>query len=169
MFFHLATVVIHGISPLSNLIVDIFNTSPTDPNISETSSYLDLAPLYGSCQDDQDLVRAKVDGLLKPDCFFDRRILGFPPGVGILLAGFNRFHNSIVKELAAINEGGRFSMPNLKAIEAILQFTCPTMTPEQLSTAAQQKYDAAIIKRDEDLFQTARLYCPPLCSRLIIG
>jgi hypothetical protein len=86
------------------LTVDIFHTSLADENISETSSYLDLAPLYGSSQDEQNTVRAKVDALLKPDCFFDPRILGFPPAVGILLAGFNRFHNSIAKELAEINE-----------------------------------------------------------------
>jgi hypothetical protein len=141
------------------LTVDIFNTSPIDANISETSSYLDLAPLYGSNQAEQDTVRAKIDGLLKPDCFFDPRILGFPPGVGILLAGFNRFHNSIARELAAINESGRFTLPNLKKIDAMLRMTCPTSwTEEKITATATEKFKAALVKRDEDLFQTARLY-----------
>lgn len=65
-----------------------------------TSSYLDLAPLYGSFQSEQDLVRTFKDGKLKPDCFSEKRILGFPPGVGVMLIMFNRFHNYIVTQLA---------------------------------------------------------------------
>jgi hypothetical protein len=113
--------------------------------------------LYGSSQAEQDLVRTKTDGLLKPDCFSDARILGFPPGVGVLLAGFNRFHNSIVKEMASINEGGRFSLPNLKSIEAIIRVTRPTWAEDQIVAAAKERYDAALVKRDNDLFQTGRL------------
>jgi linoleate 10R-lipoxygenase len=148
----------------TGLIVDIFNTSPTDPNISETSSYLDLASLYGSSQSDQDKVRAKVDGMLKPDCFFDSRILGFPPGVGVLLAGFNRFHNYIVGEMAVINEGGRFSLPDLKTIVAKIRVTNPTWAEEKIAAAAKDKFEAALTKRDEDLFQTGRLYVSELLS-----
>lgn len=40
------------------------------------------------------------DGLLKPDTFFSKRVHGFPPGVGVLLIMFNRFHNYVVTSLA---------------------------------------------------------------------
>jgi linoleate 8R-lipoxygenase/9,12-octadecadienoate 8-hydroperoxide 8R-isomerase len=65
-----------------------------------TSSYLDLAPLYGSNQAEQDTVRTFKGGKLKPDCFSEKRILGFPPGVGVLVIMFNRFHNYVVTNLA---------------------------------------------------------------------
>jgi hypothetical protein len=71
-----------------------------DFNISLTSSYLDLAPLYGSNKDEQSTVRTFKDGKLKPDCFSEKRILGFPPGVGLLVIMFNRFHNYVVTQLA---------------------------------------------------------------------
>jgi hypothetical protein len=65
-----------------------------------TSSYLDLAPLYGSNWDEQKEIRTFKDGKIKPDCFSEKRLLGFPPGVGVLLIMFNRFHNFIVTNLA---------------------------------------------------------------------
>lgn len=67
---------------------------------SKTSSYLDLAPLYGCNQEEQNAVRTFEDGKLKPDCFSSKRILGFPPGVGVFLIMFNRFHNHVVGMLA---------------------------------------------------------------------
>jgi hypothetical protein len=36
---------------------DIFRTNRLDTNISDTSSYLDLAPLYGSSLEDQLKIR----------------------------------------------------------------------------------------------------------------
>jgi hypothetical protein len=98
--------------------------------------------------------------LLKPDCFVEPRLLGFPPGVSVLLAGFNRFHNSVVREMASINEDGRFSLPNLRAIEARIRITNPTLTGEQIAAAGKEKFEAALAKRDNDLFQTGRLYDP---------
>ena len=59
-------------------------------NISKTSSYLDLSPLYGDNQTDQDLIRTFKDGKLKPDCFAEERLLVFPPGTGVLLLMYNR-------------------------------------------------------------------------------
>ncbi|KAI9763875.1 MAG: hypothetical protein M1840_009059 [Geoglossum simile] len=100
--FYLATIIAH----------DLFDTDRRDLSISNTSSYLDLAPLYGSNEKDQASVRTFVNGKLKPDTFSEKRILGFPPGVSALLVTFNRFHNYVVDNLAAINEGGRFSGPN---------------------------------------------------------
>jgi linoleate 8R-lipoxygenase/9,12-octadecadienoate 8-hydroperoxide 8R-isomerase len=97
-----------------------------------TSSYLDLAPLYGSNQDEQNTMRTFQDGKIKPDCFSEKRLLGFPPGVGVLLIMFNRFHNYVVEQLASVNEGGRFTKP------------------KDTSGSVYKKYD-------NDLFQTGRL------------
>jgi linoleate 8R-lipoxygenase / 9,12-octadecadienoate 8-hydroperoxide 8R-isomerase len=117
-----ATLVQHHLADAPN--TDLFDTDRKDSSISNTSSYLDLAPLYGNNKEEQAGVRTFVDGKLKPDAFSEKRILGFPPGVSALLVAFNRFHNYVVDNLAAINEGGRFSGRD----------------------------------RDNDLFQTGRLY-----------
>jgi hypothetical protein len=138
--------------------LDIFYTDPTDPNINLTSSYLDLSTLYGFNQDQQDIVRTKSDGLLKLDCFYDARLLGFPPAVAGLIIGLNRFHNSVVRDLASVNEGGRFSLPNLQAIEAMTRVTRPDLTEAQLAAVVKDKFNSAVENRDNDLFQTGRLY-----------
>ncbi|KAL3423111.1 linoleate diol synthase [Phlyctema vagabunda] len=127
MLFYLATIIIH----------DLFRTDHKDYTISKASSYLDLAPLYGSSQEEQDKVRTFKDGKLKPDCFSEKRVLGFPPGVGVYLIMFNRFHNYVVTQLALINENGRFNKPKDSLSGAA-------------ATAAWKKYD-------NDLFQVGRL------------
>jgi len=71
-----------------------------DYTINKTSSYLDLSPLYGRNLEEQTAMRSFRNGLLKPDCFSSKRILGFPPGVGVMLIMFNRFHNYAVTQLA---------------------------------------------------------------------
>ncbi|KAI9759515.1 MAG: hypothetical protein M4579_002274 [Chaenotheca gracillima] len=121
----------------SLIIHDLFQTDHGDFNMSQTSSYLDLSPLYGDTQEDQDQIRTFKDGKLKPDCFAEQRLLGFPPGCGVILIMFNRFHNYVVEQLAVINEGGRFSKPR-----------------EGLTHEMEEKSWA---KYDNDLFQTARL------------
>ena len=123
MLFYLASIIIH----------DLFRTDRWDNTKTKTSSYLDLAPLYGCDQTEQDAMRTFEDGKIKPDCFSSKRILGFPPGVGAMLIMFNRFHNYVVGQLAAINEAGRFTKPKGDAGKP------------------------AHIKYDNDLFQTARL------------
>jgi hypothetical protein len=65
-----------------------------------TSSYLDLAPLYGSTWEEQKLMRTGYDGKIKPDAFSEKRLLGFPPGTCAILVMFNRYHNYIVDRLA---------------------------------------------------------------------
>lgn len=135
----------------------MFRSSHTDPNISETSSYLDLSPLYGSNQREQDLVRTFVDGKLKPDTFSEPRILGFPPGVSGLLVSFNRFHNYVVGELADINEAGRFSKPVRDAVEQRVRAMMRAASEEEIQAAIKKQFDAAVAKRDNDLFQTGRL------------
>lgn len=123
--------------------IDLFRTDRLDFSRSLTSSYLDLAPLYGSNQQEQDAVRTFKDGKLKADCFSEKRILGFPPGVGVLLIMFNRFHNYVVQNLASINEGGRFTKPH------------------EADTKAYAKYD-------NSLFQTGRLVTCGLYVNIIL-
>lgn len=115
----------------------MFNTSSTDGNINNNSSYLDLSPLYGNSQEALDSIRTFNDGKLKTDAFADKRLLGNPPGVCILLIMFNRFHNHVAENLAAINEANRFTPPS------------PEL-PSDKAAEAWKKYD-------EELFQTARL------------
>lgn len=111
--------------------------------MSLTSSYLDLGPLYGNNQGEQNAVRTFKDGKLKPDCFSTKRVLGFPPGVGVLLIMFNRFHNYVAEQLAQINEGGRFTKPNKSNAKAYATW-------------------------DNDLFQTARLVTCGLYVNIIL-
>ena len=104
MLFYLATIIIH----------DLFRTDHQNFANSKTSSYLDLSPLYGSVWEEQEKVRTFQDGKIKPDCFSEVRVLSFPPGVGVLLIMFNRFHNYVVEQLALIDENGRFSKSKQK-------------------------------------------------------
>ncbi|KAJ6084361.1 hypothetical protein N7486_011161 [Penicillium sp. IBT 16267x] len=125
LFYH-ATIIIH----------DCFRTNRTDPSISDTSSYLDLAPLYGSNLKDQLSIRTMQRGLLKPDSFAEKRLLGQPPGVNVMLVMYSRFHNYVADVLLNVNDNGRFTLR-------------PTETEEDKK--------AALAQQDEDVFQTARL------------
>ncbi|MCJ1472897.1 hypothetical protein MMC13_001546 [Lambiella insularis] len=139
MLFHFATIIIH----------DIFRTSDSDPTRLDSTSYLDLGPLYGHNQTQQNSVRTFKNGLLKPDAFTEPRLLGQPPGVCALMIAFNRFHNYVAAELALINEGGRFSLPaGLKEKD--------------------KNYQAANLKLDNDLFQTSRLITCGLYVNIIL-
>ncbi|KAK0896535.1 hypothetical protein LTR02_011191 [Friedmanniomyces endolithicus] len=138
MLFYLASVIIH----------DIFKTDHSNFNISATSSYLDLGPLYGNNWDEQKRMRTFEDGKIRPDCFSEPRLLTFPAGVGALLIMFNRYHNHVVEQLAAINEGGRFSED-----------------PRNINV---QRYGEEINKRDDDLFQTGRLITCGLYVNMIL-
>ncbi|KAL2835185.1 Psi-producing oxygenase A [Aspergillus cavernicola] len=133
VLFYLASIIIH----------DLFQTDPKDNSVSMTSSYLELSPLYGNNQDEQNLVRTFKDGKLKPDCFSTKRVLGFPPGVGVLLIMFNRFHNHVVDQLVSINEGGRFTKP------------------DESNVKEYAKYDS-------NLFQTGRLVTCGLYANIIL-
>ncbi|KAF2263245.1 heme peroxidase [Lojkania enalia] len=144
MLFYLASIIIH----------DLFRTDHRDYSNSMTSSYLDLAPLYGSNQTEQDLMRTHKGGRLKPDCFSEARLLFFPPGVGALLIMFNRFHNHVVENLAKINENNRFPKPE---------------SPSDSSDKAKaSEYEAKLAKYDEDLFQTGRLITCGLYVNIIL-
>ncbi|KAL6712910.1 hypothetical protein ACLMJK_009465 [Lecanora helva] len=103
MLIYHATIIIH----------DIFRTNECDKNILDSSSYLDLSPLYGYNLGMQKKVRDRKFklGLLKPDTFAEDRLLRQPPGVCIMLVMYNRYHNHAATQLKRINENGRFSIP----------------------------------------------------------
>ncbi|KAG9253116.1 linoleate diol synthase, partial [Emericellopsis atlantica] len=128
MLFYHASIIIH----------DIFRTRRTDMNKSDTSSYLDLAPLYGSSLTDQLEIRTMVEGKLKPDTFHEKRLLGQPAGVNVMLVLYSRFHNYVADILLKINENGRFTL------------ACT-------SDASPEDQAKAKAKQDHDLFNTARL------------
>jgi len=106
-------------------------------NINNTSSYLDLSPLYGTNQEEQNSVRTFKNGLLKPDTYADPRP-SILPGVAVLLIMYNRFHNFAAKTIYQINEKGRFTPPADKP------------------KGEQDKW------LDEHLFQTARASVVPI-------
>ncbi|KAG6860884.1 hypothetical protein C0995_006439 [Termitomyces sp. Mi166 len=126
--------------PDAGLVFDtVFRTSHHDWNINETSSYVDLSPLYGHNQAAQDRVRVRNGyGVLKPDVFAEDRLLLLPPAVCTLLVLFSRNHNYIAKKLYEINERGTFVDPA----------TLKTDNPEDLKK---------LLEQEEELFQTARL------------
>jgi hypothetical protein len=139
ILFYLASIIIH----------DIFRTNHFDARISDTSSYLDLSPLYGSNWKEQKTMRTFRNGKIKPDCFAETRLLSFPPGCGALLILFNRYHNYVVEQLALINEDGRF-----------------TEDPQRITV---DRYgEKGLNKRDDDLFQTARLVTCGLYINIIL-
>ncbi|SPJ72098.1 related to linoleate diol synthase [Fusarium torulosum] len=128
MLFYHAAIIIH----------DIFRTNRTDMNKSDTSSYLDLAPLYGSSLKDQLEIRTMKEGKIKPDTFHEKRLLGQPAGVNVMLVLYSRFHNYVADILLKINENGRFTLS----------------TPPNATDVDKAK---AIAKQDHDLFNVARL------------
>ncbi|EKM48647.1 uncharacterized protein PHACADRAFT_214715 [Phanerochaete carnosa HHB-10118-sp] len=111
----------------------LFRTAPTDMTVNNTTSYLDLSPLYGTTQAEQDLVRNRGAGrgLLWNDAFAEDRLVLVPPAASALLVLFSRNHNYTANMLLKINERGRWKDP-------------PPSDPAQ---RAQQ---------DEEIFQVAR-------------
>ncbi|KAJ0108757.1 hypothetical protein J7T55_011248 [Diaporthe amygdali] len=144
ILWYWATIIIH----------DLFWTDFRDMTKSKTSSYLDLSPLYGSNQEMQDTIRTFRDGMLKRDAYADKRLNGMPAGVSVLLIMFNRFHNHVAKNLALINEGGRFTPP--PGPRPGLSDPQP-VNDDKEQDEAHRTSEAAWKKYDEDLFQTARL------------
>ncbi|TNY23059.1 linoleate diol synthase [Rhodotorula diobovata] len=122
LLFAFATLITH----------DAFNSSRTDPHINETSSYLDLSPIYGCNQREQDTVRSYSMGMLFPDAVAASRLFFQPPSVVALAVIFSRNHNFIADKLFSINESGRYK-------------------PENELDDASRKW------QDNDLFQRARL------------
>ncbi|KAI7908310.1 heme peroxidase [Cokeromyces recurvatus] len=122
MLLYLAIIITH----------DLFYTDSNNPMLNLTTSYLDLSSLYGYSRADQESIRQMNQGLLKPDQWFDKRLVIQPAGVAALMVVFSRNHNYIAKKLLEINENKRFSYG-----------------PGQLLKTKEEQ--------DEVLFQTARL------------
>ncbi|KAF9465861.1 heme peroxidase [Collybia nuda] len=123
--FAFGTLVIHS----------VFFTDRGSASINnKTSSYFDLAPLYGDLPSQKDETRDKGQGrgLLHPDCFADTRMLFLPPAAAVLLVLLNRNHNHIARELLSRNEKGTWSDP-------------PPVDP------------VAHAKQDDEIFETACL------------
>ncbi|KAH7106072.1 heme peroxidase [Auriculariales sp. MPI-PUGE-AT-0066] len=102
LFFAFANIIIHS----------LFRTSRTQHTINDTSSYLDLSPLYGNNEEQQDKIRIKDGrGLMKNDCFADERLLLMPEASAALLVLFCRNHNYVAEHILQINEQGKFHEP----------------------------------------------------------
>ncbi|KAI0696645.1 heme peroxidase, partial [Cytidiella melzeri] len=123
LFFAFADLVIHS----------IFNTDRKDPSINNSSSYLDLSPLYGSSEEQVDTVRCKDGtGRLYEDVFADSRLMVMPPSACALLVLLNRNHNYIADKILSINEKGHYR-------------------------PLHQMDETTMLSQDEEVFQRARL------------
>ncbi|KAF7796357.1 hypothetical protein EIP86_007534 [Pleurotus ostreatoroseus] len=129
LMFAFAALVIHT----------VFRTSHDNVSMNETSSYIDLAPLYGSDQAGQDRVRMRNGrGHLYPDTFAEDRLLLLPPAVSVLLVCFSRNHNYIADKILELNERGFYVDPD----------SIPASDPNRANK---------LLAQEEDIFQTARL------------
>ncbi|KAG9119113.1 hypothetical protein FRC07_006027 [Ceratobasidium sp. 392] len=101
LMFSFAVLIIHS----------LFRTG-ADNFTNDTSSYLDLSPLYGHDLEAQMKVRRNDGtGRLYEDVFAENRLLFLPPAASALLVMFSRNHNYIVQKLYQINERGTFKDP----------------------------------------------------------
>lgn len=102
LLFGFATLVIHT----------CFRTNHGDWTINDTSSYVDLSPLYGNSLEGQlKLRRQDGTGKMWNDVFAEDRLLFLPPISCALLVLFCRNHNYIAQKLLEINEKGRWKCP----------------------------------------------------------
>ncbi|KZV98733.1 heme peroxidase [Exidia glandulosa HHB12029] len=137
MFFAFANIIIHS----------LFRTSRQQNTINDTSSYLDLSPLYGHNEEQQNNVRIKDGrGLMKEDTFADERLLMMPEATGALLVLFCRNHNYIARHILLINERQKFRQP------------------EEL--ASNQR---AMEEQDDEIFNKARLVNCGYFMQVILG
>jgi hypothetical protein len=72
----------------------VFRTSHDNSSINETSSYVDLSPLYGNDQKRLNEIRVNDGrGMIHPDTFAEDRLRLLPPAICALLVLFSRNHN----------------------------------------------------------------------------
>ncbi|KAG9086931.1 hypothetical protein FRC07_012952 [Ceratobasidium sp. 392] len=101
LMFSFAVLIIHS----------LFRTG-ADNFTNDTSSYLDLSPLYGHDLEAQMKVRRNDGtGCLHEDAFAENRLVFLPPAASVLLVLFSRNHNYIAQKLLQINERGTFKEP----------------------------------------------------------
>jgi linoleate 10R-lipoxygenase len=94
------------------LACSCFRTNHEDWTINDTSSYVDLSPLYGNSLEAQlKLRRLDGTGLMWNDVFAEDRLLFLPPISCTLLVIFCRNHNFIAGKLLEINEKSKFTNP----------------------------------------------------------
>lgn len=122
LFFNFATCVIHT----------IFRTDTQNSAINGTSSYIDLAIVYGNSLGEEHSVRSFDNGKLKADTIYESRLFMMPPAITTLLVLISRNHNFIVDNLFRENENGWYK------------------SWDQLDDEQKKK-------QDEDLFHTAKL------------
>ena len=167
MLIYHATIIIHGKGyPYPNssghtdsLLLtrpDIFRTNDKDKNISDSSSYLDLSPLYGYTNEMQRKVRdGKYKlGLLKPDTFAEDRLLRQPPGVCIMLVMYNRYHNYAATQLRRINENGRFGVSEKykgEKLVAVARECVPAFKQDGALKSYLSKYQEAVNRYREGI------------------
>lgn len=130
------------------LLSSVFRTSHRDVNINETSSYVDLAPLYGNNQEDQDKVRIRDGrGKLHPDAFAEDRLLLLPPAVCALLVLFSRNHNVSVcisqvptpADILWISTLLLSSWRSMKSAPMLIRLPFQTMTPSRKNGSSTRK------------------------------
>jgi hypothetical protein len=118
--FGFGTLVIHS----------LFHSAIFNPKVNETSSYFDLAPLYGDDPNEEMLIRYTHKdedkdyyglGLLKPDRFVDQRMLSLPPSSAVILVLFNRNHNYIARELLKSKERKWKELPIPDIVDRVRQ------------------------------------------------
>ncbi|GAA5936650.1 peroxidase/cytochrome P450 family protein [Sporobolomyces koalae] len=134
LLFAFATIITHT----------CFSTNRQDPSINDASSYLDLSPLYGNNQIEQDRIRAFTDGKIFDDVIASQRLFLMPPATCALMIVFSRNHNWIVDRLYAINQNKRFK-------------PWAELSDEQR------------VQQDNELFQTARLVNCGWFLQVILG
>jgi linoleate 10R-lipoxygenase len=83
---------------LPSVIHSIFDTDHRDWRINNTSSYMDLSPLYGGnagygAKTVLDMRCLDGSGKIWADTFADHRLLYMPPATAVVLILLNRNHN----------------------------------------------------------------------------
>ncbi|KAH7098788.1 putative linoleate diol synthase [Auriculariales sp. MPI-PUGE-AT-0066] len=166
LFFAFAALVIHT----------LFFTSHKDPTINLTNSYVDLSPLYGFSDQDQDAIRRRFHnhdkikyehndtgygdpayekrplgrGLLHEDSFADPRFHLLPQASAALLVLFCRNHNYIASRLLEVNERGMWTDP--------LAYPSPPKADSgETADENETKISAALKRQDDEIFNTAKL------------
>jgi hypothetical protein len=129
-------------------IHECFMTNLEDPNINETTSYVDLSSLYGVSQQEQDSVRNKASGLglLWPDSIASARLMAMPAAVVAIMVLFSRNHNHIAERIHQVNEEKKYL-----SVEAM----------EKLGGEEKAKKTAW---QDEDIFQKVPFLSLPSLS-----
>jgi linoleate 10R-lipoxygenase len=125
--------------------------------INETSSYVDLAPLYGNNEETLNMIRVRDGrGLLLPDTFTEERLLLLPHACCALLVLFNRNHN--VRALYS-DSFPKLLILHVKYIASKLLEINERNTwrdPDEIPLDDLQR-ELKFADQDEEIFQTARL------------